>query len=112
MYSLLNPSHYSDGGVTTRMVQILTEGRFVLQSMAGLTFNIFEQVVHQAVPELDGLWGSLDGIFQNPLRLAGSGPGMFSLPSSEYEFQIAANALQPHGVGVYLVHTTGAESIG
>lgn len=112
MYSLLNPSHYSDGGVTTRMIRILVEGRFVLESLAGLTCNVFEQVVHRALPNLNGIWGRLEGIFQNPLRLAGSGPGMFSLPSNEYEFQMAVNALQPHGVGVYLVHTTGAESIG
>ena len=111
MYSLLNPGHYSDGGITSRLIQILVEGRFVSESVAGLTGNVFEQVVQQALPELEGLWARLEGIFQNPLRLAGSGPGMFCLPSTEYEYQAAVNALQPHGVGVYLVHTTGPESV-
>ena len=106
MYSLLNPSHYSDGGVTGRMIEILVGGQFVSESVGGMTYNIFEQVISQAVPELNGLLGRLEGIFQNPLRLAGSGPGMYSLPSNEDEYQAAANALQPHGVGVYLVHTT------
>ena len=79
--------------------------------MGGLTCNVFEQVIHQAVPKLNWIWRRLEGIFKNPLRLAGSGPGMFSLPSNEDEFQRAVKALQPDGVGVYLVHTTGAESI-
>ena len=112
MYSLLNPSHYSDGGVTARMIEILVGGRFVSESVGALTYNIFEQVVQQALPALNGLWSRLGGIFQNPLRLAGSGPGMYSLPSGEYEYQTAVNALQPYGVGVYLVHTTGPEFVG
>ncbi len=107
MYSSLNSAHYSDGGITTRLIQILMGGGFVIESLGGLTYNIFEQVVDQALPELNGLWGKLRGMFQNPLRLTGSGPAMYCLPSNEHEFQIAANALQPHGVGVYLVHTTG-----
>ena len=111
MYSLLHPGHYSDGGVTSRMIEILVGGRFVTESMGSLTYNIFEQVVPQALPELKDLWNRLGGIFQNPLRLAGSGPGMYSLPSNEYEYQAAANALQPLGVGVYLVQTTTAPSI-
>ncbi len=110
MYSWLNLAHYSDGGITSRMIQILVEGGFVSESVGGLTYNIFEQVVYQALPELNGLRDGLKGIFQNPLRLAGSGPGMFCLPSNEYEFQKAANALQPQGIGVYLVHTTGPKS--
>ena len=111
MYSLLHPGHYSDGGVTSRMIEVLLGGRFVTESMGGLTYNIFEQVVPRALPELNELWNRLGGIFQNPLHLAGSGPGMYSLPSNEYEYQAAANALQPLGVGVYLVETTRASSI-
>jgi len=111
MYSLLHPGHYSDGGVTSRMIEILVGGRFVTESMGGLTYNIFEQVILQALPELKDLWNRLGGIFQNPLRLAGSGPGMYSLPSNEYEYQAAAKALQPLGVGVYLVQTTTASSM-
>ncbi|PKB65242.1 MAG: 4-(cytidine 5'-diphospho)-2-C-methyl-D-erythritol kinase [SAR202 cluster bacterium Io17-Chloro-G2] len=110
MYSALNPSHYSDGGVTSRLIQILAGGEFVIESVAGLTHNIFEQVVYQALPEMSGLWNRLRGMFQNPLRLAGSGPAMYCLPSNEREFRIASNALQPYGVGVYLVHTTGPNS--
>ncbi|MCH7939981.1 MAG: 4-(cytidine 5'-diphospho)-2-C-methyl-D-erythritol kinase [Candidatus Marinimicrobia bacterium] len=107
MYSSLNPAHYSDGGVTSRLVQILTGVGFVIESMGSLTYNIFEQVVHEALPELNGLWDRLRGLFQNPLRLAGSGPAMYCLPSNEHEFRSASNALQPYGVGVYLVTTTG-----
>ena len=112
MYSLLNSAQFSDGGSTDNFARILLEGRFVLKSIGELTFNVFEQVADQALPELNRIWGRLEGIFQNSLRLAGSGPGMFSLPSNEDEFQRAAKALQPDGIGVYLVHTTGVRSIG
>ena len=111
MYSFLDPVHYGDGEATAKMAGILMEGVGVLNAVGGLTCNVFEQVIHQAVPELNWIWRRLEGICKNPLRLAGSGPGMFSLPSNEDEFQRAVKALQPDGVGVYLVHTTGAESI-
>ena len=110
MYTSLNPAHYTDGGITSRLIQILVGGGFVIESVSGLTYNIFEQVIYQALPELKGLWDRLGGMFQNPLRLAGSGPALYCLPSNEHEFQAAANALQPYGVGVYLVHTVGPGS--
>jgi len=107
MYSRLSMAHYSDGGVTTRLIQILMGGQFISESVAGLAHNIFEEVAYQVFPQLEWVRRVLDGITANPVRLAGAGPALFSLPATEAEFQEAANALQPLGVGVYLVHTVG-----
>ena len=54
MYSLLNSAQFSDGGSTDNFARILLEGRFVLKSIGELTFNVFEQVADQALPELAG----------------------------------------------------------
>ncbi|PKB83229.1 MAG: 4-(cytidine 5'-diphospho)-2-C-methyl-D-erythritol kinase [SAR202 cluster bacterium Io17-Chloro-G9] len=105
MYSRLTLAHYSDGGITSRLIQILMGGQFVLESVAGLTYNIFEEVAYQVFPQLEQIWRLLDSISTNPVRLAGAGPALFCLPATEAEFQEAANALQPLGVGVYLVNT-------
>ena len=107
MYSRLPLVHHSDGGITTRLIQILMGGQFVSESVAGLAYNTFEQVAYQVFPQLERIWRRLDRITANPVRLAGAGPALFSLPATEAEFHQAANALQPLGVGVYLVHTVG-----
>ena len=112
MYSRLTLAHYSDGGTTTRLIQILTEGQFVSESVVGLAHNIFEEVAYQVFPQLEQIWQLVDSITANPVRLAGAGPALFSLSATEAEFQEAANALQPLGVGVYLVKTVGLQTVG
>ena len=107
MYSLLTRAHYSDGGITSRLIQILVGGQFVAESVAGLTYNIFEEVAYQVFPQFDEIRTLLEAVASSPARLAGAGPALFCLPSTEAEFQEAFNALQPLGVGVYLVHTVG-----
>ena len=52
MYSCLTPAHFSDGGVTRRIVEILTGGQFVVESLAGLIHNIFEEVAPQMFLDL------------------------------------------------------------
>ena len=110
MYSLLTRAHYSDGGITSRLIQILVGGQFVAESVAGLTYNIFEEVAYQVFPQFDEIRTLLEAIAKSPARLAGAGPALFCLPSFEAEFQEVFNALQPFGVGVYLVHTVGPEA--
>ena len=51
MYSRLTPGHYSDGGITRRMVEVLAGGQFVVQSIGGLLHNVFEDVASQVFQE-------------------------------------------------------------
>ena len=106
MYSCLTPAHFSDGGVTRRIVEILAGGQFVVESVAGLIQNIFEEVAPQMFLDLAWLQRALSDWAPNHFHLTGAGPALFGLPSSESEYQRIAEALNPYGVEVYLVHTT------
>ena len=102
MYSRLNQSHYSDGGITTRMAQILTGGQFVVD----MVYNVFESVAFEAFPHLDVLFTNVDRCSSVRPHLAGAGPTLFCLPSSEEEHGRVKKALHPLGIEAYLVHTT------
>ncbi len=107
MFSRLTSGQYSDGGIGTRMVQVLMGGQAAVESLAGLTCNAFEDVARQVFPQLGTMWESLESVASHPVRLTGAGPAMFCLPSNEVEFKNASNALQPLGASVYLVNTAG-----
>ncbi len=106
LYSRLTPSHFSDGGITRRVVEILAGGQFLVESVSGLIQNVFEDVAAQAFLDLGWLRLTLRDWAPDRFHLAGAGPAMFSLPSNESEYQRFAQALRPYGVEVYLVHTT------
>ena len=101
MYSLLTSAHYSDGGVTMRMIQALVGGAFA----PDLIYNVFEAVAWQGFPDLSWLYQQSGGSSSERLHLCGAGPAWFTLPSSEDEFHRLSGALQPYAVGVYLVNT-------
>lgn len=113
LYSRLRPDHYSDGGATGRMIEILTGGQFVGESVAGLISNVFEEVAPEVFLDLARIQQGLGSLGR--FHICGSGPGLFSLPSGEDEYQRVAQALQSCDVEVYLFHTvapqTGAQSL-
>ena len=113
LYSCLRPAHYSDGGTTRRMIEILTGGQFVGQSVAGFISNVFEEVAPEVFLDLAWIQQSLGS--PGRFHLCGSGPALFSLPSSEDEYQRVVQALQFCAAEVYLSHTvapqTGAQSL-
>ncbi len=105
MYSRLTPANYSDGGVTSRMLQVLSGRPFSAQSLRGCIYNAFQDIADWRFPELARM--RRDTLAQGGphLHLCGAGPAMFGLPSNEMEHQRALDALQPQGAGVYLVST-------
>lgn len=105
MYSRLTLAHYSDGGVTRRMVETLAGGQFIAESVPGLVFNAFEDVAAQAFPDYDWLRRDLAEMAPGRFRLAGAGPAMFALSSSENEHKRVEQALKPYPVDVYFAHT-------
>ena len=109
LYSRLTPAHYSDGGVTRRMTEFLAGGHFAGETVEGLIHNVFEEVAPQAFPDLGWLQERIDKLAPGRFHLCGAGPALFALPSSKTEYQRVAEALQPHGVAVYLVHTVAPE---
>jgi len=111
MYSKLTPASFSDGGVTRRMVQILAGGQFVGDSVGGLIQNAFDEVAWLAFPDLSPVRQHLNQIAPGRFHLSGAGPALFALPAGESDRQVFADALQPYGVGVYLVHTVIPERL-
>ena len=105
MYSKLTPRSYSDGGVTRRMVQILTAGHLVRESVGSCLFNAFEDIALWEYPALDEMQRDVTAQGGPKLHLCGAGPALFALPSSEAEHQTVVETLQPRGAGVYLVKT-------
>ena len=105
LYSSLTPAHFSDGGVTRRIVGIMAGGQFVAESVAGLFQNVFEEVASQMFQDLGWLKGELSELTQSHFHLTGAGPALFGLPSNQSEYRRIAEALSPYGVEVHLVHT-------
>ena len=105
MYSRLTPAHYSDGGITRRLVLLLSGGGFVVESIRDCVFNVFQDVAEWEFPELARMRRTVLDQGGPELHLCGAGPAMFAIPSSESEHRAVADALQPAGAGVYLVTT-------
>ena len=105
MYSRLTPAHYSDGGVTRRMVEIFVGGQFVSESVSGLIHNVFEEVASQVFPDFGWLQQGLNALAPGRFHLSGAGPALFALASSENEYQQVVRALKPYPVEVYFVNT-------
>ena len=100
LYSHITPSHYSDGGVTRRLVQTMMGG----QLETSMLYNVFETVAFQVFPGLGNLYQRVANLVASPPHLCGSGPALFCLPSSEEEFQDVAKALKYCKVSVHLAH--------
>ena len=112
MYSRLTLSQFSDGGVTRQMIQILTAGQFVRESVSGLVFNAFSDVAAWSYPQLMEFRRKVADQGGPAMHLCGAGPALFTLPSSEEEHQRIAELLQPYGAGVYLVSTVPPDRCG
>ncbi|CAI8052966.1 4-diphosphocytidyl-2-C-methyl-D-erythritol kinase [Geodia barretti] len=107
MYSRLTPAYYSDGGITRRLVLLLSGGGFFVESIRDCVFNVFQDVAEWEFPMLAEMRRAVRENGGPELYLCGAGPAMFAIPSSESEHRSAADALQPMGAGVYLVPTIG-----
>jgi 4-diphosphocytidyl-2-C-methyl-D-erythritol kinase len=99
LYSRITQAHYSDGGVTRRLVQTLMGG----QLEASMLYNVFENVAFQAFPGLSDLYQRVADLVVSPPHLSGAGPALFCLPSGEEEYRQVTKALQYCKANTYLV---------
>ena len=107
MYSRLTPAHYSDGGTTRLLVQMLMSGQFLAESIRGCIYNVFQDIAEWEFPVLAQMRRMVLEQGGPELYLCGAGPAMFAVPSSQTQHQTVAETLQPVGAGVYLVTTVG-----
>ena len=87
MYSKLTRGQFSDGGLTRQMIQIITSGQFIKESVGGLVFNAFSDVAAQSYPQLTDMCRKVIDQGGPVMHLCGSGPAFFALPASEEEHQ-------------------------
>ena len=110
MYSRLTRAHYSDGGVTRRMLEVLAGGLFVREYLGGSVFNAFQDVAEWEYPVLAEMRRDVAARGGPELYLCGAGPALFALPGSDMDHQRVVDTLQGRGAGVYLVTTISAGS--
>ena len=106
LFGRLNPGHFSDGGVTRRLVQNLMAG----QLTDDLFHNVFEDV---ALNEFTGLAEIIDAVETAAGRrphLSGAGPALFLYSSSHVEHETVVKALQGYRAQAYFVRTLGRAS--
>ena len=107
MYSRVTPAHYSDGGVSRRLAQLLLGGAFAAESIRGCIYNVFQDIAEWEFPVLAALRRAARDAGGPELYLCGAGPAMFGIPSSEGEHRAAVDTLSPMGAGVRLVTAVG-----
>ena len=101
LYSRLTAGHYSDGGITRRMLTTLMSGQFVVD----MVHNVFEQVAFHAFPGLRGIYRRVESITNSLPRLCGTGPALFCLPAGPGDFSRVSQALPQNQGRAYLVET-------
>jgi len=102
LYASLNPSHFTAGQFSKRMVDLLRLGSNISSSFL---FNVFEKVAFTAFPGLEGYWQHLLNLGANNVHLAGSGPTLFTLAQDEAKGEELYRSLKKEGLEVYLVQT-------
>ena len=105
LYASLKPSHFTDGQITQRMIEVLKEGKEVTPS---LLFNTFENIAFAPDSKLRLYRELIARMGADNIRLAGSGPSLFSLVKDEAQADDLYTRCKDQGMEVYLVEM-GAE---
>ena len=103
LYGSLNSGHFSDGGVTQRLVQNLMAGQWA----DDLFHNVFEGPALQEFPSLPWIIDVVEGATGRRPHLSGAGPSLFLYASSQVEFDSVTRALQGQPAQAYFVRTLG-----
>lgn len=105
LYDSLQPSHYTDGQITRRLVEELKAGREFTPS---LLFNTFENVAFTRFPELDVSRSHIVKMGASDVHLAGSGPALFTLMKDKTKAEELCLLLQKQRLETYLIDTLPA----
>lgn len=105
LYSQLNPSHFTSGQFTQKLVAHLNHGGKVEDAFL---FNAFEQVAFDFFPELNACRSSFLEVGARSVHLAGSGPALFTLVPDTARGESILKLLEKEGQKAYLVHTINA----
>ena len=99
MYGRMNRSHYTDGGITQRVVDNLVGGTLEVDGL----HNVFETVAFETFPGLRDVFQLVGEATGRRPRLSGAGPSLFCLPAGEQHRADAAKSLLGNRADVHLV---------
>jgi len=102
LYSQLNPSHFTSGQFTEKLVAHLNHGGKVEDSFL---LNAFEQVAFDFFPRLSEYRSILLKAGARSVHLAGSGPALFTLAPDKTRGEAILKRLENEGQKAYLVQT-------
>jgi 4-diphosphocytidyl-2-C-methyl-D-erythritol kinase len=102
LYSRLNPSHFTYGQHTERLVAHLKHGGNIESSFL---YNVFEQVAFDFFPALSDYRSRLIKAGARQAHLAGSGPTLFALMPDRSRGEAVLKNLKAEGLEAHLIHT-------
>jgi len=102
MYARLRQSHFSDGGYTRRMVEMIKKRKAVKVEMC---HNVFDDIAFACLPGLDEYRLRFLAAGASQVHLAGSGPALFSLVADKAQGEDIYRRLKHDKVEVYLAET-------
>jgi 4-diphosphocytidyl-2-C-methyl-D-erythritol kinase len=105
LYASLKPEHYSDGRITQKFIKGLSGGGEFEPSMF---FNTFENVAFDFFPELEVYKEHFEKLGAPYVRLAGSGPTLFTLLEDKAQAEDLYTRCQNQGMECYLTETPAA----
>jgi 4-diphosphocytidyl-2-C-methyl-D-erythritol kinase len=105
LYSQLEPSHFTSGQYTERLVDRL---RATGDLQVPMLYNAFEQVAFTFFAGLSDYRTRLMQAGARRVHLAGSGPSLFVLVQNEIEGKAIVNTLGARGIAAFLACTVDA----
>jgi 4-diphosphocytidyl-2-C-methyl-D-erythritol kinase len=102
LYATLKPEHYTDGRITQKFIHALNEGGELGPSML---FNTFENVAFDFFADLKVYKGHFKKLGAPYVRLAGSGPALFTLLEDKARAEDLYQRCQNQGMECYLAET-------
>jgi 4-diphosphocytidyl-2-C-methyl-D-erythritol kinase len=102
LYSMLQPSHYTDGEITEKLISTLKSGQGFTSL---LLFNTFENVVFARGEELTNYRDHILKIGAHNIHLAGSGPTLFTLLKDKARAEDLTTRLKNQGMAAVLTET-------
>jgi len=102
LYASLNPSHFTEGRFTKRVVDLLHQGEELPPSSL---FNAFERVAFTVFTGLEDYWQRFSALGADNIHLAGSGPTLFTLVRDKAQGEELYRSLRKEGLEAYLVQT-------
>jgi 4-diphosphocytidyl-2-C-methyl-D-erythritol kinase len=102
LYASLRPNHYTDGQITAKFIRALKAGG---EFKPLLLFNTFENVAFDYFPGLKVYWEHFIKLGAPNVRLAGSGPALFTMLKNRAQAEDLYTRCQQQGMEAYLAET-------